>query len=386
MFKIGRIWWLSVTVNGLRQRVSTGTSNKNLALKIQDKVRGEILEGKWFGKKDEEPFKDYAERWYKTKVGIKKATQISYRGILDNHLLPHFGELVISGIQRKHIQDFVGKKFDEGRLSHKTLKNVLVCLHQILGDAEVDGLIARNPYLKIEMPKENGDGIRRGKFKGDYLSTNEIRVFLDSCEPKTYPLFYTAIFTGMRRGELLGLEWDDIDWVSKQIHVRRSLYKGRPQAPKSEYSVRAIDMGSRLVKVIKEHRIKQNEIRLKAWKNWINNDFVFCQDDGTSLDGDNLYHRDFQRTLKRAGLRHIRIHDLRHTFASILISSGHNPKYIQNQMGHGSIQITMDLYGHLMEEVRTGAADRTEDFVFGQSESKFCQGQEKGVTASAATP
>ena len=124
-------------------------------------------------------------------------------------------------------------------------------------------------------------------------------------------------------------------------------------------------MGPRLMQVLREHRAKQNEMRLKSGKDWIDHDLVFCQNDGTPLDADNLYHRDFKRILKKAGLRHIRIHDLRHTFASILIATGHNPKYIQSQMGHASINITMDLYGHLMPEVHRGAAKRSEDFVFG---------------------
>jgi integrase len=102
----------------------------------------------------------------------------------------------------------------------------------------------------------------------------------------------------------------------------------------------------------------------------MDNDLVFCQYDGLFLDGHNLYHRDFQRTLKKAALRHKRIHDLRHTFASILIADGHHPKYIQNQMGHGPIQITMDLYGYMVEETHEGAAKKSEEFVFGHGTRK----------------
>ncbi len=102
------------------------------------------------------------------------------------------------------------------------------------------------------------------------------------------------------------------------------------------------------------------------------------------MDADNLYHRDFKAVLKTAGLRSIRIHDLRHTFASILISAGHNLKYIQNQMGHSSSKITLDLYGHLMPEVHEGAAKKSEDFVFsGVSGNVMVTEQQKGVTACA---
>ncbi len=124
-------------------------------------------------------------------------------------------------------------------------------------------------------------------------------------------------------------------------------------------------MGPRLTQVLKEHRARQDAIRLKAGEKWVDKDLIFCSDEGRPLDPENLYHREFQRILKRAKLRKIRIHDLRHTFASILIAAGHNPKYIQNQMGHSSIKITMDLYGHLMPEVHKDAAKKSEDFVFG---------------------
>ena len=113
----------------------------------------------------------------------------------------------------------------------------------------------------------------------------------------------------------------------------------------------------------------------------------FFPEDGTPLDGDNVYHRDLKAVLKKAELRAIRIHDLRHTFASILISAGHNPKYIMNQMGHSSVKTTLDLYAHLMPEVHEGAAKKSEDFVFsGLNGNVMVTEQQKGATACAVTP
>jgi len=97
---------------------------------------------------------------------------------------------------------------------------------------------------------------------------------------------------------------------------------------------------------------------------------IFCDAHGGFLNGDNLHHREFKRILKKAGLRQVRIHDLRHTFATIFIAKGQNPKYIQNQMGHGSIQIRMDLNGHLVKEVHKGAAKRSEDSIFDRIEEE----------------
>jgi integrase len=128
-------------------------------------------------------------------------------------------------------------------------------LHQILADAQVEGILIRNPFLKIERP-------RIEKEEMDFLRTEEIKTFLNNCPPSTYALFYTAIFTGMHRGELLALKWVDIDWNAAKIHVRRTLYKGAFQTPKSKYSIGSIDMGPRLAQVLKGHRARQNEIRL----------------------------------------------------------------------------------------------------------------------------
>lgn len=167
---------------------------------------------------------------------------------------------------------------------------------------------------------------------------------------KQYPISYTFIFTGMRRGELFGSEWSDVDWVNSKIHVRRSLWRGNKQNPKAKYSKRTIDAGPGLMEILRTHKAKQNEIRLKAGQNWQDNNLIFCRDDGSPIDPDNYYHWDHKAILKRAGLRHMPIHSLRHTFASILIAAGHSLKYIQKQMGHGSIKIMMNLYGHLMPE------------------------------------
>ncbi len=155
-----------------------------------------------------------------------------------------------------------------------------------------------------------------------------------------------------------------------------------------------------LGQVLKAHRAAQNEIRLKIGrvpekqdgglrlvqtvpKKWVDNDLVFCRDNGEPYDPDNLYHREFKPTLKRA-LRQIRIRDLRHTFASILIAARHHPKHIMSQMGHASINITMDTCGHLMQEVHEGAAEKSESLVF---DEKFHSGdravtqEQKGATA-----
>lgn len=359
---------------GKRHVETVGTNWKDANRKLNERMH-EVESGTYSPDSRNMTFRDFARNWFKGKVEIKLATQTAYQGILENHLIPFFGDAKITEISRTNIKSFVEPKQAEERPSPKTIHNILLVLHQILGDAQVDGILIRNPFLKIERPP-----IEREEM--DYLKTEEIKTFLDHCLPSNYALFYTGIFTGMRRGELLALKWGNIDWNAGKIYVRRTLYKGAFQTPKSKSSRRAIDMGPRLAQVLKAHRAAQNEIRLKIGKvpekqdgrlrevqtvpkKWVDNDLVFCRDNGEPYDPDNLYHREFKPILKKAGLRQIRIHDLRHTFTSILIAAKHHPKYIMSQLGHASINITMDTYGHLMPEVHEGAAEESEKSVFG---------------------
>jgi len=387
---------------GKRHIETVGTNMHDAADLLHEKM-DQIKKGSYNPGREEKTFKDFAEKWLEGKLSVKEATRVSYQGIVNNHLIPCFGDGIISNIKREDIKSFVKGMVDGGKLTPKSIHNILLVLHQILDDAQVEGLVIRNPYVKIEKPK-------RERPEVDYLKTFEIPIFLKAaqsykepkqkiskitdkpenkerpkCETTIHALFYTAIFSGTRRGEFLGLKWEDIDGMNSRIHVRRSLYKGTFQTPKSDYSKRAIDMGPRLVEVLKDHRAKQNETRLKVGTGWNNNDLVFCQDNGTAFDADNLYHRVFKSILKKAGLRmSIRIHDLRHTYAAILISTGHNLKYIQSQMGHSSVKTTLDLYGHLMPEIHDGAAKKSEDFVFlGVSGNVMVTDKDQGVTTES---
>jgi integrase len=368
--------------NFSKRHVETIGTNKHEAI---DKLKEKIRLGDSGVSQSDISFKTYIESWFERKTSlIEESTRISYEGILNNHLIPYFGKANLSEIKKINIKNFANDKVKDRELSLKTIRNILVVLHEVLGEAEDDGLIANNPYpskinkqLKrgIQLSKEN-DEIKNQKV--DHLEKDEIHVFLNACqdqkeEPQNYPLFYIAIFTGVRRGELLALKWGDIDWNKKIIKVQRSLYKNRFKAPKTENSVRDIDVDNYLLDILKQHKVRQDEIRLKIGKEWNSNDLIFCQKDGNPLDADNLYHRDFHRVLKRAGLRQIRIHDLRHTFASILITANHNIKYMQEQMGHASIQTTMDRYGHLMKASHDGAARKTRSVVFGEDKQREAQ-------------
>lgn len=174
------------------------------------------------------------------------------------------------------------------------------------------------------------------------LNCDEVMKLLELCKKHNYdfyPMLFTAIFTGMRKGELLALSWDKVNWVKNEISIDRNIYKGEFVTPKTKASVRKIKMSKELVLVLKEWKLKSKS-----------NNFVFANEAGNSIHPRNLVRRKFEPLVKRAGLGHVRWHDLRHTYASLLISKNAPIKFIQTQLGHSSIKMTMDRYGHLLPE------------------------------------
>jgi integrase len=212
-------------------------------------------------------------------------------------------------------------------------------------------------YLK-ENPAQYVSKPRAERKEMGFFTPKEIKIFLENARPRAYALFATAILTGLRLGELLALQWGDISWSTSQIYVRRSLYKGRFIEPKSRYAVRSVALTPKLATILKKHRLSSPPSEF---------DLVFCTKDGKPLDHSNVINQEFLPTLRRAGLRRIRFHDLRHTFASLLLHQGENIKYVQRQLGHASVQTTLDLYGHLLPDIHNRAGERLDETVFGNT-------------------
>ncbi|MHB0976162.1 MAG: tyrosine-type recombinase/integrase [Candidatus Aquicultorales bacterium] len=295
-------------------------------------------------------FSDFVERWLKdcATPNVKPSTLDTYSGVTTTHLVPFFGKRKLDSITADSVQRYIAEKLEAG-LNAKTIRNHLTLLKSIFKQAVIWGYLKRNPAEYIKAP-------RAAHREMDFLTPDEIRVFLANVDAEHRAFFTTAVLTGMRLGELCALQWGDIDWHSGTIRVRRSIYRGAFVTPKSKRSIRAIGISPYLRHTLVEHKLSSPVSDL---------DLVFCNKLGMPLDQSNLRHRVFEPALRRAGLRKIRIHDLRHTFASLLIHQGENLKYIQSQLGHASISTTLDRYGHLMPDVHIGASARLDETVFG---------------------
>jgi len=237
---------------------------------------------------------------------------------------------------------------DAKELSPKTVLNAMVVLKEMFKHAVQWGYLDANPAQYAERPRAEDQEMQ-------ILTPPEIRRLLDAAHEPVRTLLLCAVLTGMRRGELLGLRWEDIDLEGHRIFVRRALWRGKFVTPKSRRSRRTIDLAPTL------------RAALAKIPSRFQGGLVFCSPNGEPINPDTFAQRDWARALRRAELRRIRFHDLRHTYASLLIAQGAHPKYIQAQLGHASIQTTLDRYGHLMPDAHAAEARKLDRLVFGES-------------------
>jgi integrase len=243
-------------------------------------------------------------------------------------------------------------------LSPATVTRIKALVSGILSHALEDGLISVNPVSRL------GRLIKGKDRKADVqpLTRDEARDFLETIRghyPRYYPLFMCALRTGLRLGELLALEWGDIDFRGGFIEVRRAYVEGRMTSPKSGKS-RRVDMSPQLAETFKMLRTERKKEALATGKGEVP-ELVFLNEAGRVIDPGNLRGRVFYKALAKGGMRRIRIHDLRHTFASMLIQNGENLAYVKDQLGHHSIQITVDIYGHLVPGANRQAVAKLDD-------------------------
>ena len=255
-----------------------------------------------------------------------------------------FGERRLHEVSRTDVKRLIAQLVAQG-LKKRTIHNILTPLKEAYTHAMDDGLVNENPVAHmgrfIACPESADSHI-------DPLTVEEVRAMLASAQrymPLYYPLLLCAVRTGMRLGELIGLQWTDVDFRGRFIQVRRAVVRRQLTTTKS-HKIRRVDMSPQLAQVLQ--RLKETRQIEASLKGQPLLDVVFKGSTGKRVN-DDVLRKVFAHCLDRAGLRRVRFHDLRHTFASLLIQKGANPKYIQEQLGHGSISITLDVYSHLFQ-------------------------------------
>lgn len=288
-------------------------------------------------------FDTFMDRFWTDHVecsGLKPATKSAYASVIRRHLLPWFGTMRMDRITPAIIQRFVAETLlipsaATGRhLTPKTFRNTVRLLAKIFACAVDWRVIARSPVQRITLPKAQHREM-------DFLRPAEVRRLIAAApDEETRCLFLVAVFTGLRQGELLALAWKHVDLDARTIRVRQSFSRGELVVPKTRSSMRDVRLGPNVAAALASHRARVGE----------RSPFVFANREGKPLDPANLVKRLFQPALDRASLRRIRWHDLRHSYASLMLNEGANIKFLSAQMGHASVQITLDRYAHLIPE------------------------------------
>jgi integrase len=298
-----------------------------------------------------------------TDGGIRATTWKTYDVAIRVHVAPRLGAVPLQQVSRAEIKTLYRQLRTGGRarggpgeLSPKSVHNVHLCLHRALGEAVEDGLIRANPADRAHrMPADRPEML--------YWSASELLRFLDSAEDDpSFAMWRLAAYTGMRRGELLGLRWLDVDLDRQRLSVRQQMVRtgGKTEfrAPKSKAGIRPISLDRDTVEAIRSVQRVQASAKLGCGPAYrADLDLVFCRADGSPHDPDVVSHQ-FERQIARAGVRRIRFHDLRHTHATIALSAGIHPKVVQERLGHSSIKVTMDLYSHVIPALDEDAASR----------------------------
>ena len=369
-----------------RQKSVTGKTQKEVAHKLRQ-LTSDIDRGKYF-----EPRRmtlgEWLEIWQRDYLNsAKPLTVLTYSQQVKNHIKPALGAIKLEALNAHTIQNFyntlakegmlVPKHGEDGKavrnngklvyekaapLSPKTIKNVHGVLHKALQQAVKLGYIRFNPADACELPR-----VERREIKP--LDSDEIRAFLKAIQGNRFEtILLVTLFTGMRRGEVCGLTWDCVDLEKGTILVNKQLQNipGHPGeyrlvSTKSDKS-RTIVPAPSVIELLRKHRTQQNLDRLKAGSAWNDNGFVFCNELGERISPHTVYHS-YKKIVASIGLPKARLHDLRHSYAVAALQAGDDIKTVQGNLGHHTASFTLDVYGHVTEQMKQASAVRMEAFI-----------------------
>lgn len=299
--------------------------------------------------------KELLESWLEdyARPNVDLGTYLSYRHQVDKHLVPQLGKHLVGKLTKEHVQRYKNRKAE--RFSTRTMRIQLGILRRALREAETSDLVKRNVAMLVDLPK------RKTKFKATPLSLEEAPVFLKAITGDRLEAFYSvALSLGLRKGEALALTWADVNFDARTLTVSKTLKRleGKlvVKCPKTESSNRTLDLPESLIVKLREHRRRQLEEQMREGTKWKDSGHVFTTRVGTPIDPRKI-NKLLTALLKRAGIRHRRFHDLRHSFGTLLLAEGEQVKVISGLLGHSRTSITEDLYLHLLPEVRKAAVD-----------------------------
>ncbi|MCL5289584.1 MAG: site-specific integrase [Firmicutes bacterium] len=353
-------------------RETVKAKNRDAAVKLLGKLVDKIEKGQYI-EPTKQTFKDFVEKWLKSyaEKNLAPKTLYRYKQILNSRVIPALGHLKIDQIKPVHLIEFYdnlsedGIRTDgkEGKLSEETIHYHHRIISKILHDATEWQVIPANPASRVPPPKVHK---KHGKFY-DEEQTKVLMAAAEAEDVKHKALIYLAVFCGLRCGEIMGLEWQDIDFNKSTLTVRQASQYLPGQGvftkePKNESSLRVISIPLRVLNVLSQHKNNQEKLAAKLDNLWHESERVFTNRDGRPAHP-GWPSRWFPKFIKRHKLPPLNFHGLRHTAATIMIAQGADIKNLSSRLGHSNINTTGNIYAHALKSVDRDIADKTDAFI-----------------------
>lgn len=355
-----------------RQKWHSGFKTKREAEHALGEILGKIQAGTYIqGKR--QTVAEYLTEWLPAiRSTVRSGTWTSYRANLEHHVIPRIGHLQLAQLSARHLNAMyaeleVSGRVSGGPLSRRTVKYTHTILHRALRDAVRWNLLVRNPADQSDPPSPDRPEMR-------VWTNGELNQFLRSTrDSRLHALWILWSTTGLRRGEALALRWSDVDLEAGRLAIRRSLSSvggtlsfARPKTAKSR---RPVVLDPKTLAALRDHRERQEKEKVVWDEAYKDLDLVFAREDGSALRPDSL-SRWFQAQASRIGLEPIRLHDLRHTYATVALSAGTHPKVVAERLGHSTTAVTLDIYSHVVPSLEEQEAERIADLILGDDDDE----------------
>ncbi|TPE65923.1 tyrosine-type recombinase/integrase [Halalkalibacterium halodurans] len=348
-------WYYTINYkeNGkYKKKLKRGFKTKKEAEAAMVEAQDALNKGNYI-EPSKELYKDFMNTWLNDKkTNIQESTFSNYKYLVEKHILPVLGDIELRKITPRDIQSLYNNLKDQ--ISDENIRKIHTVIKDSLNRAAKWEMILKNPATLVDAPKVSKKEI-------EVWDEEEIKMFLEaSKDSRYYCAFLLALTTGMRQGEILGLRWKDIDVDNQTISVVQTLsHSGKKlkAGAKTDAGNRKISIDSNTLEQILKLRTKYKQEMLANRPIYEDHDLVIRTSVGTPLSPRNLL-RSFYSLIKKAEVKPIRFHDLRHTHASLLLKQGVNPKIVSERLGHANVRITLDTYSHLLPNLQKETAEQ----------------------------
>lgn len=349
--KDGR-WEAKISLDNGKRKAYYGSTRKEvsdkLKIALRDQQQGLLVTG------PSQTVEQYLTRWLEdsARQTVRPRTYECY-ALSVRRLTPHLGKVRLSALTPAHVQKCYAALLDQG-LSRRSVELDHAVLHRALKMAVQWNLMGRNPTEAVAVPRPERKEMQ-------VLTSEQVQqLFASTAEDRLHGLWVLLATTGLRMGEATALRWEDVNFKNGRVTIQRAIQpqKGKGMVivePKTERSRRTVHLAEGTVSALRQHRARQVAERLQAGSLWEDQGLIFCSETGRPLSP-SMVEKPFQRALVVAGLPRIRLHDLRHTAATLLLADGMHPKLVQEMLGHSTITLTLDTYSRVVPAMHMEAA------------------------------